>query len=94
MQKIPLSDHGLVTVAGVCASKGWSAKTVQNWVRAGLLAAVPLGSGRGMFLLRIADVESFVPPPRGPKPGTKYKPRAEKKPARKAPAKKPARARG
>lgn len=87
-REIPLSEHGLATVADVVAAKGWSAKTVQNWVRAGLLPVVPVGSGRGTFLLRLSDVEAFVPPPRGPKPGTKYK---KRKPAPKSRAKKPGR---
>jgi hypothetical protein len=66
MQEIPLSTYGLETVAEVCQRKKWSAKTVQNWVNAGLLPAVVIGAGRSAkFLLRTEDVNSFTPPPRG-----------------------------
>lgn len=66
MREISLADHGLETVADACARMGWAAKTVQNWVKGGLLPAVVLGTGRGStFLLRVKDVTAFAPPPRG-----------------------------
>lgn len=71
VDEIPLSSFGLETVPQVSArkGKGWSPKTVQNWVNAGLLPAVVLGTGRGsMFLVRTVDADKFVPPPRGPTP--------------------------
>lgn len=77
MREIPLSEFGLVTVAEAVAAKGWAAKTVQNWINAGLLPAVVIGAGRSArFLLRRSDVDAFTAPPRGPKPGARYKPRA------------------
>ena len=82
MREISLSEFGLETVAGACARKKWSPKSVQNWVKAGLLPAVPVGAGRGTYLLRVADVDAFETPRRGPKPGNQN---AKKKP----PAKKP-----
>jgi excisionase family DNA binding protein len=65
MVEIPLSELGLMTVAEACAAKGWSARAVQKWVQSGLLPAAVVGPGRTTFLLRKADVEKFVPPPRG-----------------------------
>lgn len=81
IQELFLSDFGLATVPEVCEWKGWAAKTVQNWVHAGLLPAVVLGTGRGStFLVRRKDVEGFTPPPRGrPKAEEKPKGRAKKK---------------
>ena len=51
----------------------WAPKTVQNWVRAGLIPALVVGSGRGggSYLLRTKDVDAFEPPPRGRPPGKK-----------------------
>lgn len=66
MKSLDLSEFGLCDVAGACAIRGWSPKSVQNWVRSGLLPALVIGSGRGAtFLLRVADVQAFVTPPRG-----------------------------
>lgn len=81
IREMRLDEFGLMTVAGAAALKACSEKTVQNWVRAGLLAAVVLGTGRGaIFLVRGADVKALVPPPRGrpsdkpaPKKGPKKK---------------------
>lgn len=82
MREIPLSEFGLVTVADVCAARGWASKTVQNWIRAELLPVVVIGSGRSAkFLLRESDVKAFVPPARG-RPAAK-KPAAKKPAARK-----------
>ena len=75
MRVLPLSDFGLVTVPEACALRGWAAKSVQNWVRAGLMPAVVVGTGRSAkFLLRRSDVAAFVPPRRGPKPKPKPPP--------------------
>lgn len=76
MRELPLSRFGLMTVGEACARYGWAAKTVQNWVRAGLLPAVVVGAGRGggSFLLPAADVEAFTPPPRGRPPAKPKKP--------------------
>lgn len=72
MVEIPLSEFGLMTVAEACAAKGWAAKTVQNWIGAGLLPAVVIGAGRSArFLLRKSDVKAFVPPPRGRPPSSR-----------------------
>jgi|GEM_PF-2955395 len=66
MREIPLSEFGLMTVADVCAEKGLAPKTVQNWINAGLLPVVVVGSGRSAkFLLREEDVKAFTPPARG-----------------------------
>jgi hypothetical protein len=78
VREIPLAEFGLVTVAEACAARGWAAKTVQNWINAGLLPAVVIGAGRSArFLLRRADVDGFAPPKKGPKPGNRN---ARKKP--------------
>jgi hypothetical protein len=69
VREISLSEFGLETVTVACARKKWSPKSVQNWVRAGLIPAVPVGGGRGTYLLRVADVDAFAPPARGPKTG-------------------------
>lgn len=79
MREIPLSEFGLATVAEVCARKGWAPKTVQNWIRSGLLAAAVVGSGRSAkYLLRLADVEDLVPPRRGAPPGNRNAARKKK----------------
>lgn len=85
VQEIPLGDFGLETVSQACARKGWAAKSVQNWIRAGLIPAVAVGGGRGSgtFLLRTKDVDAFAPPPRG------RPPKVAREPAPAAPAKKP-----
>ncbi len=64
METFSLSEVGLETVATAAARKGWAPKTVQNWIAAGLLAACPVGGGRGTLLLRVADVDAFTPPVR------------------------------
>jgi hypothetical protein len=74
VRELSLSEFGLELVSDACARKGWSAKTVQNWIGAGLLPAVVLGTGRGAtFLVRIKDVDAFQPPPRGRPPKEKPK---------------------
>jgi hypothetical protein len=92
LREIPLSDFGLETVAQACARMDWAAKSVQNWIRAGLLPAVSVGGGRGhgTFLLRTEDVDAFELPARGPMPKAQRepKPAAAKKPAAKPRAKK------
>lgn len=90
VREIPLGDFGLETVAQACARKGWAAKSVQNWIRAGLIPAVAVGGGRGSgtFLLRTRDVDTFAPPPRGrPKLQQEPESRSPKKPAAKPRAK-------
>jgi len=77
--EISLAEFGLETVADVCARKGWAAKTFQNWVKADLLPVVPVGGGRGTYLLRKTDIDSFTPPPRG-------RPKAEPEEPKKKPA--------
>jgi hypothetical protein len=83
MRPISLAKFGLETVADACARKGWAPKTVQNWVNAGLMPAVPVGGGRGTFLLVIEEVNGFTPPPRGRPPLADPPQPAKKKPARK-----------
>ena len=39
-----MADFGLMTVPQACAQMGWAPKTVQNWVKAGLLPAAVVGS--------------------------------------------------
>ncbi len=79
VQEIPLSEFGLEMVAGVAARKGWSEKAIQNWIRAGLLPAVVLGTGRGAtFLVQTSDVEKFVTPPRGRPAKTEVEPAKKK----------------
>lgn len=79
MKEFSLSEHGLETVADACARKGWAARSVQNWINAGLLSVAVVGSGRTRkFILRKADVDAFVLPTRGaprktPKPTRKRK---------------------
>jgi hypothetical protein len=74
VRELSLAEFGLELVSEACARKGWAAKTVQNWIRAGLLPAVVLGTGRGAtFLVRIKDVDDFEPPPRGRPPKEKPK---------------------
>lgn len=82
VREIPLGDFGLETVAQACARKGWAAKSVQNWIRAGLIPAVAVGGGRGSgtFLLRAKDVNEFTPPPRG-------RPKVQPEPPKKSTAK-------
>jgi hypothetical protein len=81
LKEIPLSDFGLETVADAASRRGWTVRTVQNWIALGLIAAVRAGTGqRAVFLLRTADVDKFVPPLRGPRPPEKRK----RKPKRKA----------
>jgi hypothetical protein len=64
MLEFSLSDVGLETVGEASARKGWSPKTIQNWINAGLLAACRVGSSRGTLLLKTADVDAFIPPSR------------------------------
>lgn len=81
MRVIPLSSYALETVPEVCErkGKGWSASTVQNWIHAGLLPVVVVGSGRSAkFLLRTEDVDQFTPPARG-RPPVKPAPKSRKK---------------
>jgi hypothetical protein len=85
VNEIPLSEFGLETVAEACARKGWAPKSVQNWVKANLLPVVPVGSGRGTYLLRRSDVDAFTKPPRG---RPKAKPDPAPKPAPKTRARK------
>lgn len=83
-----LASVGLIDVRGACERRKWNAKSVQNWINAGLLpACFATGSKRRTFLLRIADVDAFTPPPRGrPKPAAQKKPAAlAKKPTERAP---------
>lgn len=69
MRELPLSDFGLETISGACARKGWVVATAQKWVQRGLLPVVVVGSGRSAkHLLRVADVDAFVPPSRGRPP--------------------------
>src|SRR5262245_52930792 len=66
VRELPLSDFGLMTVAQACEAKGWTPTTVSRWVRAGLIPAVVIGTGKGaLFLLRRSDVAEFTPPARG-----------------------------
>jgi hypothetical protein len=79
MRLLPLSDFGLETVQEVSQRKGWSPKTIQNWIAAELLPAVMVGSGRSTFLLRTIDVDAFTPPPRGRPPLQKKTTKRSKK---------------
>lgn len=66
MRELPLSEFGLETLAAACARKGWVTATAQKWVQRDLLPVVVVGSGRSAkHLVRVADVDAFVPPVRG-----------------------------
>jgi hypothetical protein len=84
-----LADVGLETVAEAAARRGWAPKTVQNWIARGLLAACPVGPGRGVYLLRVADVDALVPPEREDGRGRPLAVRKKRKPRTK-PAPRPA----
>ena len=73
MIEIPLSDVGLLSVADLCARFDVTPKTVQNWVALDLLPVVRVGSARGTFLFREADVKKFVKPQRGAPTGARNK---------------------
>lgn len=72
-----LSDYGLETVADACARKGWSVKTVSNWVRLGELPAITVGTGRSAkYIVRTVDVDAMILRPRGrPKVNTDPEPK-------------------
>lgn len=79
--EFPLASVGLIDVQGACERRGWNAKSVQNWVNAGLLPVTfATGSKRRTFLLRITDVDAFVPPKPGPKPKSQREPKPVAKP--------------
>lgn len=64
MIEFSLADVGLETVGEAAARKGWLTKTIQNWIGRDLIAAARVGSGRGVLLVKIADVDAFTPPER------------------------------
>lgn len=79
MRLIPLSEFGLESVADACARKKWSAKSVQNWIHAGLIPAVMVGTGRGAyFFLRRSDVDAFTKPKRGRPKAVEPRPRGRR----------------
>jgi excisionase family DNA binding protein len=65
--EIPRIDAGWLTTAEAAERRGWSLSAVQKWVAEGLLPAMLVGSGRNRtsYLLRVKDVDRFVPPVRG-----------------------------
>lgn len=86
ISEIPRSEYGLETVAEAANRRRWAVRSVQNWIMAGLLRVVCAAEGRrGVYLLRIKDVDAFTPPLRGRPP---VKESAKGKPARKPKAKK------
>jgi len=81
--EIPRASVGLMSVEEAAAARGWAARSVQNWIKAGLLPVVIAGGGmRTVYLLRAKDVEAFTPPPRGrPAKAAAPKPKPAKKAA-------------
>lgn len=78
-KKVPvrfeLAEVGLISVKDAAERRGWSVKSVQNWIAAGLIPCAVAGGGmRTVFLLRLADVDAFTEPPRGRPAGTKNAP--------------------
>lgn len=62
MTVIPLSSFGLISVEDAARRRNCDPSTVRRWASRGEIPVVVVGSGRSAkFLLRIADVESFVP---------------------------------
>lgn len=68
--ELNLSDFGLLTVQQVAESRGCHPRTVQRWIAAGLLPAVPIqGSGPHPVYLVPAKIErKFTPPPKTGRP--------------------------
>lgn len=79
---IPLSAHGLLTVAEAAAQKGRGVRAVQRWIQDGHLVpvAVSVGGGRVLYLLPAVAVAAFTPRAPGAPAGNKF---AEKKSAQK-----------
>jgi hypothetical protein len=69
--KFDLRAHGIETLGAACKRKKWAHPTAQKWVAAGLLPAVKVGPGRGVLLVRVADVDAFERPPMGRPVGAK-----------------------
>jgi excisionase family DNA binding protein len=64
--EISRESVGLLSVAEAAQRRGWSVSAVQKWIADGRLPAVVAGGGRRtVYLLRVRDVDRFVPPKRG-----------------------------
>ena len=69
MVEVPLSEFGLLTIVEAAALKGCTPRSVQNWIAAGRLPAVVVGTGpKRIFLVRAKDVKRFEQPSRGRPP--------------------------
>jgi excisionase family DNA binding protein len=77
VREVPLSKFGLMTVKEAAELRGVDRKTVQRWVTAGHIAAVPISVGaNGMFLVVAEEVKAFTPSPAGAP--RKEKPKAKR----------------
>lgn len=67
MREVSLSKFGLLTVRQAAELRGVDRKTIQRWVGAGHVTAVPLDMGgkHGAYLVIEAEVKAFVPEPAG-----------------------------
>lgn len=81
MRELPLSLLGVVSVDDWAAELGRTTRAVQRWIARGLIPAFVVGAPpRQTYLLRVADVKAFTPPPVGrPPKGTPAKPRRKPK---------------
>lgn len=65
MNIVPLAELGLILVADAAKIHGVTPEAVQQWIRAGRLPVIVVGTGRSVvYLLRVVDVESFKRPKR------------------------------
>jgi excisionase family DNA binding protein len=77
VNEISMSEFGLVTVEEAASFHECEPRTVQKWIKDGLIPVLRAGPGqRCVYLLREKDVKAFTAPPMG-------RPKKEKPPARK-----------